>query len=256
MRPSFLLFFFFWGSITIALAVCAGLLFHQHSEQIQYQAAIEEQQIALKYKGQLEQEIDTLTQQIKLLEEIPPPTGTVSETEQNHLTDLQKIRTERRQAHSGLIVSEHSSYYTPLLEASYQSSKRLISVAIGLSLTIALPCLIAVPQYSQCAKLVTPNTPRRTTFFHSLPGVNVILYSYLSALWNIEGTQRKNSLLITIPLSLAALCCIGLTLYHANRGHFHWVATLTLCLTFWGGLHYRQLQMLRYAETRKNRQTG
>lgn len=86
---------------------------------------------------------------------------------------------------------------------------------------------------------------------HSIPGTHLLIYPVISAMWNMEGSQRKNSFILNLPLSVAATVCLGLSFYlFSDKTTLSFISFIISCL-LWLILHCRQLQMLTYLKNRK-----
>lgn len=115
-------------------------------------------------------------------------------------------------------------------------------------ISFLIPFSFGIKDHFSATKLVAS---KPLSFFlallHSIPGLHLLLYTVISAMWNLDSTQRKNNLILTLPISLTAFFCLSLSVYlFFTATHFALISFFFSCV-LWLILHCRQLQMLSYA---------
>ena len=180
------------------------------------------------------------------------PSDTLSDWQQKEMLRLNDEKNFITENIASFALIPETTPYRSFFNKSDEEMNKYLRWAPYASLSMLLPYLIGLIHYSKSVRLTHQRGVIPIAFLHSLPILNVIFYSYISARWNLEGTQRKNNLLLTFPLSAALLVCIGITtMYYMKQTH-HWPSIATICVLLWTILHIRQIQMLSYAQSRPN----
>ena len=82
---------------------------------------------------------------------------------------------------------------------------------------------------------------------HSIPLLQFFFYAILSAKWNLESTQRKNSLYYTLPLTICLLLSVSFSFYFFYYKTSHSLILILFSIVLWAILQFRQISMIRYA---------
>ena len=211
---------------------------------------LEAHQELLRVKNGLFNHISNIQKEIVRIKNAIIMTESPSDVDIEQLYKSNIKLTQLKQDYSSYNLINESSAHSALIDGLAEDELTLLKTAPWSLLPLLFPFLWACTHYFRSAKLTYTNHSLLIGTLHCIPVIHYLMYSVISAKWNIEGSQRKNNLLITLPLSLTALFCVALATYHFNHQPHSSFALVIISCAIWGGLHTRQLQMLAYAASR------
>lgn len=136
------------------------------------------------------------------------------------------------------------------------SIKRAQKVLLTMQENMLYYLLTLVPLYLYCVfmhfkacKVVLPKGKKYLFIWilHSIPLLQFFFYAILSAKWNLESTQRKNSLYYTLPLTLSLLISLSFSFYFFNFKISQSLFLLLFSIILWGIVQFRQTSMIQYS---------
>jgi len=238
--------------LSLSIAVhTSTTIYLKRIEKANIQLELEAHQELLRVKNELFDHISNTQKEIAKIKEALIMTESSSDEDIERLYTSNKKITQLKQDYSSYSLINESSTHSTLIDGLTEDELTLLKKAPWSLLPILLPFLWACTHYFRSAKLSYTNHSLLIGTLHCIPVIHYLMYSIISVKWNIEGNQRKNNLLITLPLSLTALFCVALATYHFNHQPHSSFALVIISFVIWGGLHTRQLQMLAYAASRK-----
>lgn len=149
-------------------------------------------------------------------------------------------------------IPNHSNQLKLLMEKKQKTLQfSLFSTALFI-----VPFCYFLPSYKKATAIwQSKNLSKKKDYsafvmiLQSLPIIQLLIYLLYSATWNLEGKQRKNNLLITLPCILATAFCYALVLKCLYTNSTQQALILLLPASVLQLIvHLRFLQMLDYFE--------
>lgn len=215
---------------------------------------------------------NALIDQQDLIKEKATAIDNFAEAEENYIKTLMKVQSnssptpeqeallrvkkmERLQAEADInqfsnVINE--SEIPSLIQTEFEQLNKLKSYLPLYMIGLILPLVISWTHHITACRSISKS--KKTTplgIIHCIPLVQFFCYSIVSLLWNIESIQRKNNLLLTLPINLALIACLGFSifLYQTQTGHA--LTLLLIVLALWAAIHCRQLSMIAYIKKRR-----
>lgn len=172
----------------------------------------------------------------------------VTKEQLHNLTILKQARDKAQQhlRNTATLLPEipsPNSLSIPMLESVHKKYNTFAAYSCLLTL---IPLFFSIPSYRKALPILPYNKRQIIFGIQAIPAIQQIIYIIYSLHWNLDGAQRKNNALFTIPLSTACMACYYFALTNYNDKPYNTFCLVILSTILAGITHIRFLQMLEY----------